>query len=66
MRPDPSTHNPAPAYVQQLLDRAGLAPDEAGPAIGVTERTVRSWLLGERRMPYTAQFALESLRPARK
>lgn len=61
MKPNPQTYNPNPDYLRELIARAGVSQREAARRIGVTERAMRFWLTGRPEIPYTAQFALESL-----
>lgn len=41
--------------------RVGLGPAELAPALGVAQRTVRRWLLGEDGMPPALEAVLEAL-----
>lgn len=66
MTPDASKHNPDPAYVRELLSRAGLSQRHAAKLLGVNDRTMRFWCSGQVDIPYTAQFALEALSRAPK
>lgn len=67
MTPDATRHNPDPAYLRGLLDKAGLSQSEAARLIGIDPRTMRSYLSDSAtvarssRAPYSVQFALESL-----
>jgi len=64
MKPDPTTHNPDPAYIQSLIDRAGLSQRKAAKAVGIGERTMRSYVnagVAKQECPYLVQFALECL-----
>jgi transcriptional regulator with XRE-family HTH domain len=65
MKPDASKHNPDPAYLRSLIEAAGLSQRAAAIKIGITDRTMRYYLSGERDAPYSVQFALENL-PKRK
>lgn len=63
-KPDFAKHNPDPAYVRKLLDRAGLSQREAARILGVTDRAMRFWCSDDKDapdIPYTVQFALECL-----
>ena len=61
MKPNASKHNHDPAYLRELLERAGLSQREAARRIGISERVMRYYLAGEREAPYPVQYALESL-----
>jgi len=61
--PDSSRHNPAPAYLRELIERSGLSQIKAAHRIGVKRRLMREYLRhdGDTDAPYTVQFALEQL-----
>lgn len=61
MKPNALKHNPDPAYLRELLERAGLSQREAARRIGISERVMRYYLSGEREAPYPVQYALENL-----
>lgn len=64
MKPNVSKHNPDPAYLRELLDRAGLSQREAARRLGISDRMMRYYLAeGEanKPAPYAIQYALESL-----
>lgn len=65
MTPDATLHNPDPAYLRGLLQRAGLSQREAARRIGVSERMMRYYLAPEsancRPAPYVVQYAIERL-----
>jgi len=66
MKPDSSRHNPDPAYLRSLLERAGVSQRQAASLLGVSDRMVRYYLADEgsaqhRAAPYVVQFALECL-----
>lgn len=64
MKPNASKHNPDPAYLRELLERAGLSQREAARRIGISDRMMRYYLAdGEQNKPapYSVQYALESL-----
>ena len=48
-----------PAYLRGLLDRSGLSQAEVARALGIDARTFRRYLLGEVRIPYLVEFAVE-------
>lgn len=60
-------HNPDPAYLRGLIERAGISQREAARRLGVEDTTVRRWLSTPPRVacPYSAQVALELLAEAR-
>lgn len=59
--PNAKEHRPDPDYLRALIEQAGLTQINAAEAIGVDHRTMRRWLLGERPIPYLAQYAVEQL-----
>jgi transcriptional regulator with XRE-family HTH domain len=64
MKPNASKHNPDPAYLRELLDRAGLSQREAARRLGISDRMMRYYLAeGEanKPAPYAIQYALENL-----
>lgn len=65
MKPNAAKHNPDPAYLRELIERAGLSQREAAARVGVTDRTMRYYLSTEpeswKPAPYAVQFALEQL-----
>ena len=58
---DAKLHNPAPAYLRELLAFAGISQRAFAARIGVNERTVRGWLHQGGTVPYWAQFMAECL-----
>lgn len=56
-------HNPDPAYLRELIERAGLSQREVARRLGVEDTTVRRWLMTPPRAacPYSAQVCLELL-----
>jgi len=66
-RPDASLHNPDPAYLRELIARAGLTQHGAAEQIGIKSRAMRYYLTdpasGNRFLvaPYPVQYALEGL-----
>ena len=60
---NPMDHDPTPEAVHELVQickiRHDISQNEVARRIGVSARTMRSWLAGERSIPYTAQFTLE-------
>lgn len=61
MRPNAKHHDPRPEYVAELIGSLPYTQEELAAILGVSSRTLRMWLAGSRRIPYTAQFALEAL-----
>ena len=61
MKPDASQYDPSPQYMAELIESTGLTQKAVGKVLGVNERAIRYWLTGERKFPYSAQFALEAL-----
>lgn len=61
MTPDATLHNPGPTYLRGLIKVAGLTQNQAARKIGVSERSMRYYLAGQRECPYPVQFCLESL-----
>lgn len=65
MKPSAAKHNPDPAYLRSVLDRAGLSQREAARLIGVSDRMMRYYLSLDpeawKPAPYVVQYALESL-----
>ena len=66
MTPDAKTHNPDPAYLRDLITRAGISQREAARRIGIGERIMRAYLADPEKTtaqtaPYPVQYALEQL-----
>ncbi|WP_337054011.1 hypothetical protein [Pseudoxanthomonas sp. USHLN014] len=66
MSPDARLHDPRPAYLRGLLDKAGVSQREAARRLGISERMMRYYLAdetsdGHRAAPYVVQFAIEQL-----
>lgn len=66
MKPDATLHNPDPAYLRGLLDRAGISQRKAAARLGLSERMMRYYLspagsATHRPAPYPVQYALERL-----
>lgn len=61
MKPDAKLHNQDPEYFAQLVQSTGLSINALAKVIGHDERTLRRWMKGERKFPYSAQFTLECL-----
>ena len=61
MKPDATKHKPDPAYLQSLLDKAGIGKRQAAGLIGINDRDLRYMLKGDKTCPYSIQFCLECL-----
>lgn len=61
MKPDSSKHNPDPKYLRSLIEGVGLSQAKVAVLIGIAPRTIRSYLSGDRPIPYNVQFAVECL-----
>lgn len=65
-KPNPDEYNPDPKYMRKLVERSGLSQVKCAAAIGVSQRTMRSWVSGEKQFPYSAQFTMEQLAKGKK
>ena len=54
-------YDPRSEYFRELVESTGLTQPELGKLLGCNERTIRRWLTGARKFPYTVQLALENL-----
>ena len=61
MKPDARLHNQDPQYFTDLVTSTGLPVTKLATVIGHDERTIRRWMKGERKFPYSAQYTLECL-----
>ena len=61
MIPNAKQYNPDPQYLAELIVSTGKTQEQLGAILGHDQRTIRRWLKGDRRFPYTLQFALECL-----
>jgi len=63
MSPDTSKYNPNPDYLRALIEKSGLSQRAAAKKIGVSERSMRSYISNRdpSKAPYPVQFCLESL-----
>lgn len=59
--PDASNHRPEPAYLQHLLAKTALSERAAERLLGFSERSLRNFMQGKSRIPYTLQFCMEVL-----
>ena len=60
MKPDARGYEPNRDYLAELVASTGLSQKKTSERVlGVDPRTLRRYLSGERRIPYTVQFALE-------
>jgi len=60
---DPSTHNPNPEYIKNLVKSTGLTRAECAAAIGIPDNTLKNYMSSARTnsASYPVQFALEVL-----
>ena len=65
MKPDSIKHNPDPAYLRGLIEKAGVTQRVAAESIGISPRLLRYYLTDRdgdfREAPYPVQYALERL-----
>lgn len=61
MKPNAEKHNPSPDYLRSLIEGAGMSQREASQRIGITDRSMRFYLSGQRPIPYSVQYAIEEL-----
>jgi hypothetical protein len=61
MKPDARMHNQDPKYFGQLVESTGLPVVKIAEIVGHDERTIRRWINGERKFPYSAQYIMECL-----
>lgn len=66
MTPDATRHNPDPAYLRSLVERAGLSQREVARRLGISDRLMRMYLADRststaQSAPYCIQYALEQL-----
>lgn len=65
MKPDSTKHNPNPAYLRSLLEKASLTQRAVAEAIGISPRLLRYYLTDRdgdyREAPYPVQYAIERL-----
>ena len=61
MKPDASTFDPRPEYMEELVKSTGLTQVALAARIGANERTIRRWCNGETEFTYRDQFAIECL-----
>lgn len=66
MTPNAETHNPDPAYLRELIKKAGITQLEAAKLIGISDRMLRKHLAKRESVsaldaPYSVQFCLECL-----
>ena len=61
MKPNPQDYNPSPEYFRELVESTGLTQGEvAREVLHCSDRSVRMWLAGDRKFPYSVQFTLEA------
>jgi len=66
VKPDASNHNPDPAYLRGLRERAGLSQAALAERLAISRRMIQYYEAEEgepshRTAPYLYQFALERL-----
>ncbi len=61
MKPDASTYNQDPQYVRDLVLSIPMTRVELCKLLGITDRALRLYMAGTRKLPYLTQFALECL-----
>jgi predicted transcriptional regulator len=62
MKFDSTQHNPEPAYLRSLIEKAGLTQAEAARRLGIGARQMRYYLTDSKwKMPYNIQFCLETI-----
>jgi len=63
MKPDTKNYNPDPSYLRALIESAGYSQRGAAKQIGVSERTMRSYVSPNdpTKAPYPVQYCLENL-----
>ena len=54
-------YNPDPAYMSDLVNSTGLTRGELAKLLGISDRSIRQWMSGDRRFSYMAQFCVECL-----
>lgn len=54
-------YNPSTKYIAELIASTGMTQIALARCLGVSERTIRKWISGERPASYLVQFALECL-----
>lgn len=59
--PDATNHRPEPDYLQHLLAKTGLSERAAERLLGFGERSLRNFMQGKTRIPYTLQYCMEVL-----
>jgi DNA-binding transcriptional regulator YiaG len=63
--PDAENYNPEPNEVRMLIEdcctKYNYSRNRLAQQIGVSDRTIRYWVSGDKSIPYTAQYALEVL-----
>ena len=68
MKPDASRHDPRPAYLRALLEKAGVSQQEAARLLGISARMMRYYVADadNRPAPYPVQYALEQLSASKR
>jgi len=60
MKPDSKLHNPDPKHLRSLIEGARISQRKAAEIVGLSPRTIRAYLAGDRPIPYSVQFVMES------
>ena len=61
MKPDPSTYNPSPDNLKDLIRRTKLSNPEFALECGIEYRTLMNWLAALHQFNYRDQFTMEAL-----
>lgn len=59
MKPDARMHNQDPEYFTQLVESSGMTQEQLAKVIGHDARSIRRWMTGERKFPYSVQYIVE-------
>lgn len=59
MKPESTNYKSDPKYFRTLIEGAEISQRKAAEIIGISPRTIRSYLSGDRPIPYSVQFVLE-------
>ena len=61
MKPDSKRHKNDPAYLRRMIEESEYSQNAVAEAIGISPRSIRYYLAGEKPIPYTVEFAIEAL-----
>jgi len=61
MKPNAELYTDNATYLRALVQESGLSINKAADRIGISRRSLAYYLNGQRKWPYTVQYALESL-----